>query len=200
MQNEFRRTCLSIEINFVRAFMLVWGAFGVIWLACAPFVKRRQRDTSNALRVVRSLVMIAGSALLTPIGNLGWLNRHLYATTLALAWTGLLLTVVGVVWAIWARLALGRNWSGNPMLKQDHELVVGGPYAITRHPIYSGLILAFLGSGLALCEYRSLLGLALLLGAILIKIRQEERLMIEAFPVQYPDYRRRVKALVPFLW
>ena len=101
--------------------------------------------------------------------------------------------------AIWARVALGRNWSGTVTIKQYHQLIRTGPYSVVRHPIYSGLLLALLGTALAVGETRGLVALA---GAFLMgifKARTEERFMIEQFGSQYEDYRKRTKALVPFI-
>jgi len=91
----------------------------------------------------------------------------------------------------------GRNWSSVPKVKEQHELVVEGPYRIVRHPIYAGLILAVAGTGLALEKGIWLFMLVLIFASYRLKIRVEERLMMETFPVEYPEYRRRVKALIP---
>jgi protein-S-isoprenylcysteine O-methyltransferase Ste14 len=95
---------------------------------------------------------------------------------------------------------IGRNWSGVVTVKQDHEMVRSGPYAIVRHPIYSGLLLAFLGTAVARGDWQALLAVPLVLVAFLRKIRLEERWMAEQFPRDYPAYRTRVPALVPFLY
>ncbi|MDE2051140.1 MAG: isoprenylcysteine carboxylmethyltransferase family protein [Gammaproteobacteria bacterium] len=107
--------------------------------------------------------------------------------------------ILGCSFAIWARVALGSNWSGRPTVKAGHELVVSGPYALTRHPIYTGILIAAFGTALADLQWRRALGVLLVTLALLVKIRQEERLMIEAFPESYPGYQRRVKALIPRL-
>jgi protein-S-isoprenylcysteine O-methyltransferase Ste14 len=112
---------------------------------------------------------------------------------------GLALTITGCAFAIWARLTLGANWSGRATVKAGHELVIKGPYALARHPIYTGLLLASVGTGLAIGEWRCLLGLALLAIVFIAKIGQEEKLMLQTFPEAYPRYRRCVKALIPGL-
>jgi protein-S-isoprenylcysteine O-methyltransferase Ste14 len=112
---------------------------------------------------------------------------------------GVFLTAIGIVAAMWARIHLGRNW-GMPMaVKEEPELVSSGPYAYVRHPIYSGLLLALLGSALAG-------GLAWLIIGVYCGVyfvysaTQEETLMLRQFPHQYPDYQRRTRMLVPFLF
>ena len=112
---------------------------------------------------------------------------------------GATLTVAGIAFAVWARRFIGRNWSVDVVVKQDHELVTGGPYAWVRHPIYSGLVLAFTGTVLAVAEWRALLALAIIVATLWRKLRTEEHLMRERFGPAYDDYARRVKALVPFV-
>jgi protein-S-isoprenylcysteine O-methyltransferase Ste14 len=188
-----------MQIAISLGFWIAWGSMMAVWLAGAPFVKQKARDTSTGLRLVQGVLMLAGYVLMSGAGRMGWLDRPLWQQTWPLAWSGLAVTSVGIAYAIWARLTLGRNWSAKPMVKQDHALIVRGPYALTRHPIYTGLLLASIGTGMAVAEWRSVVGVALLLTAMLIKIRQEERLMTETFPAEYPAYRRRVRALVPWL-
>ncbi|MGB8259052.1 MAG: isoprenylcysteine carboxylmethyltransferase family protein [Terracidiphilus sp.] len=181
-------------------FGIAWGTMMAVWLASAPFAKAKARDTSSTLRLVQGAMMLAGYVLIGGWGHLGWLSRPLWQQTWTVAWTGLGITCAGIVYAIWARLTLGSNWSAKPMVKHGHDLVVSGPYSLTRHPIYTGLLLAAAGTGLAVAEVRSAVGVATLLAAMLIKIRQEEQLMTETFPEAYPAYRLRVKALVPMVW
>jgi len=102
--------------------------------------------------------------------------------------------------AIWARHTIGTNWSGIITLKEGHALVQTGPYVIVRHPIYSGLILAMLGSAIVLGELRGLLSVGLMPLSFTRKMNDEERLMKTQFPKEYPEYQARVKRLIPFLY
>jgi protein-S-isoprenylcysteine O-methyltransferase Ste14 len=116
----------------------------------------------------------------------------------ALQWLGVGLVLLGFGFALWARMHLGRNW-GIPMsLRQGHELVTSGPYAYVRHPIYSGLMLAMIGSVLAV----GLVWLALLVISFvyfLVSARTEEKMMVAQFPDAYPAYRQRTRMLIPFV-
>jgi protein-S-isoprenylcysteine O-methyltransferase Ste14 len=107
------------------------------------------------------------------------------------------LTIAGCLFAIWARITLGANWSGRATVKAGHELITAGPYALARHPIYTGLLTACIGTAIGYGERRCLVGLLLIVLGFVIKMGQEERLMLETFPDAYAAYRRRVKALVP---
>jgi protein-S-isoprenylcysteine O-methyltransferase Ste14 len=111
----------------------------------------------------------------------------------------LALTLAGAGFAIWARAYLGRNWSAIVTIKEDHRMVRSGPYALVRHPIYSGFLLALLGSALALGEVRGLVAVALAFLAWWFKSRLEEQFMEQRFGAEYAVYKRRVKALIPFV-
>ena len=114
-------------------------------------------------------------------------------------WTGFAVTVAGAAFAIWARLLLGANWSATVTVKQNHELKRTGPYAIVRHPIYSGFLLAMLGTAIAYGEIRGLIALLIALIAWRVKSLIEERFMMDQFGEQYVQYKREVRALIPFV-
>jgi protein-S-isoprenylcysteine O-methyltransferase Ste14 len=118
---------------------------------------------------------------------------------MAAYWLGLIMLAAGIAFAVWARHDLGRNWSGTVTVKQNHELIRSGPYRLVRHPIYTGLLLAILGTAIAFGEWRGLLAFGLLTGSLLLKLRIEERFMSESFPKEYARYRAEVPALIPFI-
>jgi protein-S-isoprenylcysteine O-methyltransferase Ste14 len=113
---------------------------------------------------------------------------------------GAALTVAGLAIAVWARFYLGANWSATVTVKQDHQLIRSGPYSVVRHPIYSGVLLAMLGTAMYVGEIRGLFAVALATWAWKRKSRVEEAFMESEFGDQYVLYRRHVKALIPFLW
>jgi protein-S-isoprenylcysteine O-methyltransferase len=100
---------------------------------------------------------------------------------------------------IWSRRTLGGNWSSEVAFKQGHELVKTGPYRYARHPICTGLLLMCLGTAVAVGQFHSWLGLLILCVGFWIKLMQEESLLLQHFPTEYPVYRKQVKALVPFV-
>ena len=113
-------------------------------------------------------------------------------------WVAASVTTAGMLFTVWARVHLGRNWSGIVTIKHDHELITDGPYAMVRHPIYTGLLVAFIGSAMARGEWRGVLAVLIAWWALWRKLRLEERWMAERFGRQYEAYCRRVPALVPF--
>ena len=115
-------------------------------------------------------------------------------------WIGLLMTVAGVTFAIWARVTLGRNWSGIVTVKQNHELIRTGPYALVRHPIYTGFTFAVFGTAIFDGEIRSIILIIAMLSLLAHKMKVEEQFMTEQFGSEYGSYRQKTKALVPFFW
>ena len=107
---------------------------------------------------------------------------------------------IGLGLAGWARFHLGRFWSGRVTLKEDHAIIRTGPYRIVRHPIYTGLVMAIAGTGLAQSTVAALAGLVLIVIGLIIKIRQEEQLLTDHFGAAYEAYRTDVRALIPYVW
>ena len=112
-------------------------------------------------------------------------------------WGGVGLLVAGLGLAVWARLHLGRYWSGTITLKEGHRLIRSGPYAMVRHPIYTGIITAMVGTAITVGTVSGTLGVLLLLAAYLLKIRREERFLACEFGEEYARYRKDVNSLFP---
>jgi protein-S-isoprenylcysteine O-methyltransferase Ste14 len=178
-----------------------WTVFWVLWILPAVFGKRTVRRQATGSRILQ-LIMLLVAYVLIVNGELGWnwLNLRLVPDGRASTAVGYGLLMAGMLFAGWARLFLGGNWSSNVVLKQDHTLVRSGPYRIVRHPIYTGLLVALLGTAIALGELRCFLGVLLAAIAWKIKSMSEESLMVQQFGDQYTRYREQVKGLVPYLW
>src|SRR6266496_6196782 len=127
------------------------------------------------------------------------LNLRVIPHVDALAWIGVVLCIAGLAFCIWARFTLGRNWSGVVTLKGGHELITRGPYSLVRHPIYTGLLTMFIATVIVLGHVAGIIALPLVFVSIWIKLRYEEKLMLQKFPDQYAVYQRRVKPLIPFI-
>jgi protein-S-isoprenylcysteine O-methyltransferase Ste14 len=179
---------------------VLWLAWLAYWVFAARDVKPVRRREPWASRLLTVALTIPVALLTAAPGQwLPWLSARFLPDTMIVDWAGLLMVTAGLALAVWARTHLGRNWSGTVTVKEDHELVRSGPYAIVRHPIYTGLLLAMLGTAIILGEWRGLSALCFLSAAFLLKLRREERFMAESFPETYPGYRARVPALVPLL-
>ncbi len=187
--------CLKID-------MALWVLLGVVWLGAAPFSRKTVRRESIGSRLRYLVPVLVAAGLIVGAERLGvpWLDdRFIPATPL---WGALSvgLTALGVAFALWARRTLGRNWSGTVTLKEGHELVRTGPYALVRNPIYTGFLVAGLGTALCLGTVRVFLGLFVIAASFIIKMRTEERFMRGRFGEAYEDYRKKVRALIPYLW
>jgi protein-S-isoprenylcysteine O-methyltransferase Ste14 len=179
---------------------LLWLAWLAYWIIAARNVKPTRRRESPVSRLMTVVLTALAAVLLAFRGQkLTWLHARFLPQTLIGYWLGLLMVVLGLAFAVWARANLGRNWSGTVTVKEDHELIRTGPYGIVRHPIYTGLLFAILGSAVAFGEWRGLLAFGFLTLAFVFKLRREERFMSESFPNDYARYRAEVPVLIPFI-
>jgi protein-S-isoprenylcysteine O-methyltransferase Ste14 len=175
-------------------FAIGWAAFWIYWLVAAFTMKRGHVAWSRELRI--RAVIIVGVILLSRLGVFrnGGLNSDPWRAGL-----GLFLFALGLGFAIWARVHIGRNW-GTPMSQKDEpELVTSGPYRLVRHPIYSGILIGVVGTAVALSW---LWMLAVVLAGVYFgySATVEERYMTAQFPDAYRAYRRSTKMLVPFIF
>ncbi len=131
--------------------------------------------------------------------RVAWLHWQLVPRTEAWQVTGVVLTLVGIAFAIWARFALGSNWSAKVTIKRDHQLIVRGPYRIVRNPIYTGIFTAVIGTAVALGQVRQFLPLPLMFSLWIWKTMGEQRLLREQFGEEYVRYCRNVKAFIPYV-
>jgi protein-S-isoprenylcysteine O-methyltransferase Ste14 len=171
------------------------GIFGIVtWLWIATFI----------VWAIGSIVtkQTIGSFLVAAIGpaHSGGPRHPLRTHEPAHNLHGVALTVIGLALALWGRFYLGGNWSAQVELKRDHQLIRTGPYAIVRHPIYSGFMLAALGTAFVYGELHELLAFVLILIAWTYKSRLEEAFLVEQFGADYHQYRKQVKGLIPFVW
>jgi protein-S-isoprenylcysteine O-methyltransferase Ste14 len=178
----------------------IWIVFGVFWLLAAFAQKRSVRRQSMRSRLLQvAIVLLALTPFYLGGSRFGILYRRFLPSTPGIQDFGLLLMAVGLGFAVWARVTLGRNWSGTVTVKENHVLMTRGPYAWVRHPIYTGFLLSLLGTALVGGIFANLLAVAVVALALWLKLRTEENFMVETFGEQYITYRKRVKALVPYV-
>ncbi|HTT13917.1 MAG TPA: isoprenylcysteine carboxylmethyltransferase family protein [Burkholderiaceae bacterium] len=188
---------LNLAYRFL--FPAMWLVWALYWWLASFGGKATQRREHLGSRLLHVLPLAAAIALLWPERvPFRVLNQRVFPWAPWEFWVAAFVTAAGLGFAVWARRHIGRNWSGTVTLKRDHELIVTGPYAFARHPIYTGLLVAIVGSALARGEWRGLLAIALAWAALWRKLLLEEQWMLELFGDQYAEYRRRVPALIPF--
>jgi protein-S-isoprenylcysteine O-methyltransferase Ste14 len=175
--------------------LVLWIAFWIYWFAAAATGIKAGRTRWGRFVGVRIAVIVLAVLLIRS-------NTFRGGPTITrdpwLQAVGLVVFVSGLALAVWARRYLGRNW-GMPMSeKADPELVTAGPYRKVRHPIYSGIILAMVGTAIAVSWFW-LFAVILLGGYFFYSALMEERYMAGVFPDTYPAYKRSTKMLVPFV-
>jgi protein-S-isoprenylcysteine O-methyltransferase Ste14 len=182
-------------------FMLLWFGWLTYWYIAAGDAKGDTRVESPLSRLSHELPLYAGVVvMLLTIGGDGLRSLRFLPQGIGTYGLGLLLTTLGLGLTVWARVHLGVNWSVSVAHKHEHQLVRTGPYARVRHPIYSGLVLAFLGALVARGDLGALLACALGTLSLVMKLRREEHWMHEIFGEAYSEYSTAVPALLPRWW
>jgi protein-S-isoprenylcysteine O-methyltransferase Ste14 len=176
---------------------LLWLAY---WIATAQAVKATARKETRRSRTWQAIPLIVGGALvilpdpvrpalLPDMSSVGYVQ-----------FAGFAMLVAGLLFSVWARVHLGTNWSVSVTLKDGHELIRTGPYALVRHPIYTGCLVALIGSAMIGGTWRGALGVALIFASLACKVRVEENWLTGHFGEAYVRYRREVAALIPGIY
>jgi protein-S-isoprenylcysteine O-methyltransferase Ste14 len=176
-----------------------WLIYIVYWIGSARRLKSVVERQSWLPVIAHRFFIMLGVLMLIAPKSPPLLRLALTPHTDFAAAFGAVVCVFGLAVAIWSRRTLAGNWSATVTFKQGHELVQTGPYRFVRHPIYTGILLMILGSIIGVGRLQSWLGFLIVAVGFWIKLKQEESLMLRHFPDDYPTYRARVKALVPFL-
>jgi len=177
---------------------VAWIVFYLYWLVSARKLKAVKRREPAAQRLIQ--IAFTGAAFVLVfddrLGRGFWGTRFVPEST-GIGVAGLALAVAGVALAIWARWHLGENWSGMVTLKEGHELIRTGPYRRIRHPIYTGMLLAFVGTVLAVGQYRGLIALAVATTSFYAKARKEESFLAQEFGEAFREHARRTGMFLP---
>jgi len=187
---------------FVLVAVVCWWALFLVWLP-GYFMRLRARPGPTPFpgrQIAVTGLLYLCFALMIAARRLGF-RVPLTPQTPALGVLGDALAIIGVAFAIWARIVLGRNWSGAIVsIREGQGLVQSGPYAIVRHPIYTGMLTALIGTALTLGTLAAWLGALAALVAFLIRVDIEDRMMAAEFGEAHAAYRAHTKKLIPFVW
>jgi protein-S-isoprenylcysteine O-methyltransferase Ste14 len=176
----------------------IWMVYGVYWsIAARGAAAPQQAESRGSRRVHETLAGLAQLLVLLPVPGLR--ARFLPLNTPVVA-AGFAVQIGGLLLAIWARRTLGRFWSGAIATNTDHQLIHNGPYRLARHPIYTAILMLYLGSAIISGELHGLVGVALAIIAYARKIRLEEQHLRALFGPAYAEYQRETKALIPGLF
>ncbi len=182
----------------------LWLAWFAYWIISSQTAKETARVESAVSRAMHLVPLLAGIFLIAAapqfFARWPWLSIHVLPWNTDTYWCGVAPLVAGLAFTVWARVHLGRNWSGIVTLKQGHELVRSGPYRWVRHPIYTGLIIAFLGTAVAYNALRCFVGVALIAASFVRKLHVEERFMRAQFGEEYSRYAASTAALLPLVY
>ena len=184
-------------LSLIRVAWIVWL---ISWFAAAPWSDRTVRRPAVSREVLYRVLTVAGAALLfgfNPVGVRA--DTPLWPVASAIGWLLAGLVICGFLFMWWARIHLGQLWSSSVTRKEHHHVVDTGPYAIVRHPIYTGLLLAIIATVLMRGTCITLTGSALIAVGVYIKARVEEEFLRQQLGEPYAAYARRVPMLVPFL-
>lgn len=180
--------------------MLSWCVFSAYWLVTWLRVKRTKTTETIAQRLITIIPMVLAFELLFSSSlAVGPLRLRFVPADKWIGWTGIALTSLGVAVAIWARFCIGQYWSSRVTLKQGHRVIRSGPYAVVRHPIYTGMFLAAMGTALVLGEWRGVLAVIVIFAAHSHKALREEALLTRELGEEYTSYRQGTGFLFPRL-
>jgi protein-S-isoprenylcysteine O-methyltransferase Ste14 len=184
---------------FTSLFVVMWGGWAAIWIAMARGVKEAAQSETTVSRLSHVGPLLIAAYLLAAPVPLPLLNDRFAPLAIWPAALGVAVTFAGLAFCVWARVTIAANWSSDVQLKRDHELIVEGPYKWVRHPIYTGILLMFAGTALAVGEWRGALAIAVAGGAFWRKMRLEEAVMRRQFGDAYARYAARTPALIPLV-
>jgi protein-S-isoprenylcysteine O-methyltransferase Ste14 len=176
----------------------LWLLFGLYWLISALKRKRTKQRETWVQRLAYVLPLLFAFWLISQRQtHYEWLDARFIPYSRTVEWMGVLLTAAGVGVAFWARWHLGTNWSGVVTLKEGHELIRSGPYRAIRHPIYTGILLAMLGTAISIGEVRALVGVAIAWISFYIKARREESFLAQEFGASFTEHLRHTGMFLP---
>jgi protein-S-isoprenylcysteine O-methyltransferase Ste14 len=177
-----------------------WIVFVVYWIIGALKTRPTARKEPFAWRYGIMFLEILGFVLMfNDDAQIGALGNRVFARNVDLRIAGIVLIWAGIALALWARWHLGQYWSGRITIKEDHKLIRTGPYARLRHPIYSGLDLAAIGSALAIDRWRCVAGVCVIILGFWIKAKREEAMLSAQFGAEFQEHQRRTGFLLPHL-
>ena len=176
----------------------IWFVWGILWLLMAAWSKPSKRVEFPWQRLEHVIPMVIGFLLIYN-HNLAWkfLGDRIIPQNNSVTIVGLSLTLGGLLFAVWARIALGANWSGTVTIKSGHNLIRRGPYKWIRHPIYTGLLASMIGTVMLQGEVRAFVGFALVLLALYRKAKREERFLSEEFGEGFAEHARHTGMFLP---
>ncbi len=191
-----------MQLTFSKVAYLLWGIFFAFWFLYGARGKSRieQRESLASRMSYLAILGLAISLIVFDPLVYGPLLWRVLPQTIVVDLIGMALLMIGLAFAVWARLHLRRYWSARITLAEDHQLIQTGPYRLVRNPIYLGGLVAVVGTAIVIGQVRGVLAIVLVLVAFLRKIQLEERWLAERFGEAYTEYHKKVRTLIPFVY
>lgn len=191
-----------MRFTFNKVVYLIWGIFFAYWFFSSfrRESKVEQQEPLSSRLFYLTLIGLAISQIVFDPLFYGPLLWRILPEGIMIDLVGVTLLILGLSFTVWARLHLGRYWSARISLAKDHQLIQTGPYRFVRNPIYSGGLVAILGTAIVVGQVRGVVAMVLVLIAFLRKIQLEERWLLERFGPAYLEYQKKVSALIPFVY
>jgi protein-S-isoprenylcysteine O-methyltransferase Ste14 len=191
----------ALTFRAERAFHIAgraWAIWVVLWLLMAFFSKSSKRRETPGQRLEHLIPALFGFLLIFREGTTTpWLSKVVFPDNPMLMSACVLVTILGLLFAVWARLALGSNWSGTVTIKANHQLIRGGPYRFIRHPIYTGMLAALFATAITQRLVTGLLGFAIVLFALWRKAKREESFLSQEFGQAFDEHRQHTGMFLP---
>jgi protein-S-isoprenylcysteine O-methyltransferase Ste14 len=177
--------------------IVLWQIYYVIWGIFAVKTCQKNKRLSNIFIYLGTVVFI----FLVGLGEKYIKTQHpmnIIPSYLAMTITGFIVIIISFVFTIWARIKMGKVWNGEAELVSNHKLIIDGPFKLVRHPIYTGQLLAFLGTAIILVDIPSIFWFIIGIFALVEKSVKEEQLLINEYGEEYKQYKKEVKMFIPF--
>jgi protein-S-isoprenylcysteine O-methyltransferase Ste14 len=192
---------VKIPLTIWQIELIPWYFFAAYWAISWLRVKRTKTAEPLTSRLATIVPLVVAFMLLFSDSlHVGPLQRRFLPAEDWIGWSGIALTTLGVAVAVWARYSIGQYWSARVTLKEGHRVIRSGPYAWVRHPIYTGMLLAAMGTAVVVGEWRGIVAVAIIFAAHSYKALREEELLTRELGEEYASYRRSTGFLVPRLW
>jgi protein-S-isoprenylcysteine O-methyltransferase Ste14 len=191
----------ELRLSAEQAFQLserAWAIWVAVWLLMAFFSKSTKRRESPKQRLEHLIPVLAGFLLIFREGTTPrWLRTAVFPDNPVLMLACVVVTILGLLLAVWARLALGSNWSGTVTIKANHQLIRSGPYRFIRHPIYTGMLAALLATTVTERLIIGLVGFAIVFFALWRKAKREESFLSQEFGPAFDEHRQHTGMFLP---
>lgn len=190
-----------MPIPYWEIISICWIVFSIYWAIRGIRRRRSKRKAALIFTVLNNGLLYVGFILVLLGRSVpSSLSLLFLPQAIPIHITGTVFVIVGIGFAIWSRQLLRNNWNRDVVIMEDQQFIHSGPYAIVRHPIYTGILLALFGTTLVASTIGSILGFVLALLSLWQKACMEEQLLTTEFGQLYANYQREVRFLIPFIY